>query len=222
MRATGRTADTMLIDQLRQLGSELGKDAIFFGMTGVLIGLLHLSEFRIFGGKVAGARFSDDLLGDYISFNALAFQMLGCLLMGGMVGLMRSVAPLRSALLGLYDHVRLRLLQVASPMICISIGTALTSATHYFKTGGGHGLALALLLAVLVLYIVIAYLLPALLDPRADWPGARGKQWIVPTLTVALSLTGMLFLVVAIPAQHRQENAVAARTCDQDVLPDRR
>lgn len=212
----------MLIEQLRQLGLELGKDAIFFGLTGVLIGLLHLSEFRILGANIPGARFSDDLLGDYISFNALAFQMLGCMLMGGLVGLMRSVAPLRSALLGLYDHVRLRLLQVASPMICISIGIALTSTTHYIRTGGGNGLALALLLVVLVLYVVIAYLLPALLDPRADWPGARGKQWIVPVLTVALSLAGMLFLIVAIPAQHRQEDVADARTCDQTVLPDRR
>ena len=222
MRTTRNTAETMLTDQLRQLGSELGKDAVFFGITGVLIGLLHLSEFRILGGSTGGARFSDDLLGDYISFTALAFQMLGCMLMGGLVGLMRAVAPLRSALLGLYDHVRLRLLQVASPMICISIGIALTSTTHYIKTGGGHGLALALLLVVLILYVVIAYLLPALLDPRTDWPGARGKQWIVPVLTVALSLAGMLFLVVAIPAQHRQDDAVNARTCPQAVLPDRR
>ena len=107
-------------------------------------------------------------------------------------------------------------------MICISIGIALTSTTHYIKTGGGHGLALALLLVVLILYVVIAYLLPALLDPRTDWPGARGKQWIVPVLTVALSLAGMLFLVVAIPAQHRQDDAVNARTYPQAVLPDRR
>ena len=222
MPPTNRIIDTKLVEYSRQLRSELGKAAIFFGITGVLIGLVHLSEFRILGGSGGGARLSDDLLGDYLSFTALLFQMLGCMLMGGLVGLMRSVAPLRRALLDLYDHVRLRLLQVASPMICISIGIALTSITHFFKTGRGHGLELAALLVVFVLLVVITYLVPTLLDPRADWPAVRGQQWVVPMLTVALSLAGLLFLIVAIPAQRRHEATGDANACDQTTRPARR
>ncbi len=222
MRATRQTAETILTEQMRQLRSELGKDAVFFGLTGVLIGLLHLTEFRILGGNVAGARFSDDLIGDYISITALGFQLLLCMLFGGVIGLMASARSLQSVVLGLYDHARMRLLQLASPMICLSIGIAITSTTHYVETGSGYGLGLAFLLVVLALQITTAVAVLAILDPRADWPGARGKQWIVPVLTVALSLAGMLFLIVAIPAQHRQEDVADARTCDQTVLPDRR
>lgn len=217
-----RTIETTLVEQLRQLRSELGKDAVFFGGTGLLIGVLHLSEFKIIGGDVGGSRFSDDLIGDYISFTALAFQMLGCMLVGGVIGLMRSVAPLRVVLLDLYDHVRMRLLQVASPMICISVGIGFTSSTHYFKTGSGDGLALAFLLLLLTLYIVMAYVMPAFLDPRVDWSGPRAKPWVVPLLTVGLSLAGMLFLIHAIPAHDRQTDTTRATACDQTALPSRR
>lgn len=223
MPAPVRTIETTLREQLQQLRSEIGKDAIFFGGTGVLIGLLHLSEFKLLGGGgVGSARLSDDLIGDYISFSALAFQMLGCMLVGGVIGLLRGVAPVRAILLTLYDHVRMRLLQVASPMICLSVGIGITSSTHYFKTGSGNGLALAVLLLLLTLYIVTAYVMPAFLDPRVDWSGPRGKPWAVPLLTVGLSLGGLLFLVYAIPTHNQQADTTRAEACDQTSLPSRR
>lgn len=222
MPAPVRTIETTLTEQLKQLRSELGKDAIFFGGTGMLIGLLHLSEFKMLGSSAGGARLSDDLIGDYISFTALAFQMLGCMLVGGVIGLMRSVAPMRAVLLGLYDHVRMRLLQVASPMICISVGISITSSAHYVRTGSGQGLALAVLLLLLTLYIVTAYVMPAFLDPRVDWSGPRRKPWVVPLLTIGLSLAGILFLVHAIPAHSRQTDTTRATACDQTVLASRR
>jgi hypothetical protein len=218
MPATVRTIETTLKEQLKLLRSELGKDAIFFGGTGMLIGFLHLSEFKILGGSAGGARLSDDLIGDYISFTALAFQMLGCMLVGGVIGLMRSVAPMRAVLLDLYDHVRMRLLQVASPMICISVGIGITSSTHYFNTGSGNGLKLALLLLVLTLYIVMANVMPALLDPRVGWSRPRGKPWVIPLLTVGLSLSGLLFLVHAIPAHGRHTDAIRVAACDRAAL----
>lgn len=223
MRTQDQTANTMLADQFRQLRSELGKDALFFGFTGVLIGLLHLSESRILGVNVAGARLSDDLVGDYISIAALGFQLLLCMLLGGVIGLMTFARSLQSVALGLYDHARMRLLQLASPMICFSLGLGITSSAHYFWTGGGRGLALAGMLVFLVFFVVVAYLLQAIFDPRIDWPGARRKPWAFPLVTVGLSLAGMLFLIHAIPAQHRQEDVAAAtHACDQVSRPDRR
>jgi hypothetical protein len=223
MAASRRTIRATLTEHLQPLRSELGKDAVFFGGTGVLIGLLHLSEFKVLGGGATAARFSDDLLDDYLSMTALTFQMFGCMFVGGLIGLLGSLSPLRAVLLDLYDHVRSRLLQVASPMICISAGIGLTSSAHYVRTGSGHGLALAALLVVLTMYIAMACLLTALLDPRADWPGARGKPWAFPLATVGLSIAGMLFLIYAIPAQHRQDAAAAtAHACDQAGRPDRR
>ncbi len=221
--ATARTVESTLMEQLRQLISELGKDALFFGTTGFLIGALHLFEFKLFGGGDTGrSRLSDELLGDYISFNALAFQMLGCMFMGGVLGLLRNVPPIRRVLLDTYEHVRMRLLQVASPMICISLGIALTSSFHFFEKGSGNGLSLAVMLIVLTVYVIVAYLVPAFLDPRIDWSGPRGRAWLVPLLTIGLSLGGLMFVVHATSSQKGQSDSTQLKVNDQPDCPARR
>lgn len=218
-----RTVESTLIEQLRQLRSELGKDALFFGGTGVLIGILHVFELKLFGSSAAGhARLSDELLGDYMSFNALAFQMLGCMFLGGMLGLLRQIPPIRKVLLDTYDHVRMRLLQVASPMICLSIGIGMTSSTHFFETGSGNGLSLAVMLLVFALYVVIAYVVPAFLDPRIDWSGPRGKSWIVPLLTICLSIGGLCFVVYATSAERGLSDSTGLKNSDQSDRSTRR
>lgn len=206
--------ETSLKTHWRQLRTELAKDAIFFGATGMLIGLLHLYEFRLFGGEGNGTTLSDELLGDYFSEKALGFQMLGCMFMGGLIGLGRAFEPLRAILDGLYEHARMRLLQVASPMICMSVGIGLFSSAHAVRTGEGHGLGLAMMLLIFVALIVFASVLPALFDPRADDGSNRKNRWAMPLSAVALSLSGILLLVHATAAQSRNAIAASASHCD--------
>lgn len=210
------TLDLSLQRQLTQLRTELAKDILFFGTTGILIGILTLLDARLERlGIASGSSLADALLGDYASVNALGFQMVCCVLLGGIVGLLRNFSSLRSILNGIYEHVRMRLLQLASPMICMLAGVGVVSTFHAWRTGTAGGIALAFLLVLLISMVAVTYLLLAFFDPSVDWPKLRSRPRVIPAFAIVLALTSLAYMIQTGTGEDRSTGNSSAVVCNQ-------